>query len=68
MCSTDVYYLKPEYRKGGAGARFIAAIMATLKEKGVVKLYISTKVHEDHGALFERMGMKCSDKVYTMLL
>ena len=68
MCYSDVYYLKPEYRGGGSGARFILAVMASLKERGVVKLYISTKVHQDHGALFERLGMKCSDRVFTKLL
>ncbi len=67
MCYSDVYYLKPEYR-GVNGARFIAAIMKSLKDRGVVKLYISTKVHQDHGALFERFGMKCSDRVFTKLL
>lgn len=68
MCYTDVYYLKPAYRKGGAGARFIAAVMASLKARGVVKLYMSTKVHQDNGELFERLGMKCSDRVFTKML
>lgn len=68
MCYTDVYYLKPAYRKGGAGARFMMAIQQILKFRGVVKLYMSTKVHQDNGALFERLGMKLSDRVFTKLL
>lgn len=68
MCYSDVYYLKPEFRQGGAGARFMAFILASLKEAGVVKLYISTKIHDDHGALFERLGMQCTDRVFTKLL
>jgi len=68
MCYSDVYYLKPEFRKGGAGARFLAAVMESLKARGVVKMYISTKVHQDHGELFEELGMKCTDRVFTKLL
>jgi L-amino acid N-acyltransferase YncA len=68
MCYTDVYYLKPEYRRGGAGAKFMIAVMEHLKALGVVKLYMSTKAHQDNGALFERLGMKCSDRVFTKML
>jgi L-amino acid N-acyltransferase YncA len=68
MCYTDVYYLKPEHRKGGAGAKFMLAIQQILKFRGVVKLYMSTKVHQDNGALFERLGMKLSDRVFTKML
>lgn len=68
MCYTDVYYLKPEHRKGGAGAKFMIAIQQILKFRGVVKLYMSTKVHQDNGALFERLGMKLSDRVFTKML
>ena len=68
MCYTDVYYLKPGHRKGGAGARFMIAVQQILKFRGVVKLYMSTKVHQDNGALFERLGMKLSDRVFTKLL
>lgn len=68
MCYTDVYFLKPEYRRGGAGARFLAAIINSLRKIGVVKFYISTKVHQDHGQLFEALGMECSDRVFTKIL
>lgn len=68
MCYSDVYFLKPEYRHGNIGVRFLAAIMDSLKRAGVVKLYISTKIHQDHGELFESMGMKCSDRIFTKML
>lgn len=68
MCYSDVYFLKPEWRRGAIGAQFIAAIKKSLREKGVVKLYMSTKVHQDHGSLFEHMGGKCSDRIFTFLL
>ena len=68
MCYSDVYYLKPEFRKGSVGIRFLLAIKLSLKARGVVKWYISTKVHQDHGTLFEWLGMKCSDRVFTQTL
>lgn len=68
MCYTDVYFLRPEYRKGPTGLRFLRAVMVKLKEIGVVKMYISTKVHQDHGELFEFMGMKLSDRVFIKSL
>lgn len=68
MCYSDVYFLRPEFRRGANGARFLAAILDSLKARGVVKLYISTKAHQDHGRLFAHFGMKCSDRVFTKLL
>lgn len=68
MCYSDVYYLKPEYRKGTNGIRFLRAVMKSLKARGVVKLYISTKAHADNGPLFKYLGMNLSDHVYTKLL
>ena len=68
MCYSDVYFLKPGFRKGSNGVRFLMAIQESLKARGVVKLYISTKAHQDHGRLFEHMGMKCSDRVFTKML
>ena len=50
------------------GAKFMIAVQQILKFRGVVKLYMSTKVHQDNGALFERLGMKLSDRVFTKLL
>ena len=39
MAMIDVYYLKPEYRKGGTGAKMIMFAEKTLWEKGVKKIY-----------------------------
>lgn len=68
MCYTDVYYLKPQYRKGLTGIRFLSAVMASLKALGVVKFYMSTKIHSDNSKVLEALGMKPSDIVLTKLL
>lgn len=68
MCYTDVYYLKPEYRKGPIGIKFLAAVMASLKAAGVVKFYMSTKIHSDNSRVLESLGMKPSDIILTKML
>lgn len=61
MGYVDVYYLLPEYRKGGNGARLFMAMEIALKAIGVRELYQSTKIHKDESRLFEALGYKKSD-------
>lgn len=68
MAMTDVYYILPEFRKGGAGARMLAAVEQSLKALKVTKAYLSTKIHDDHSQLFERMGWRLTDKCFTKVL
>lgn len=68
MCYTDNYYLLPQYRKGMNGAALLVAVEKLLRSRGVVKFYITTKVHSDVGPLLEAMGMRLSDKLYTKML
>lgn len=68
QASTDAFYLLPEFRKGGCGARMLMAAENLLQERGVKKVSISTKVHEDHSDIFEALGWKFSDKVFGKLL
>lgn len=68
MAMTDVYYILPEFRRGGAGAKMLAALEHSLRALNVTKAYLSTKVHQDHSILFEQMGWKLTDKCFTKLL
>lgn len=68
MAFTDMYYLRPEYRKGNAGIRLFTFMEETLKERGVVKFYTSHKVHRDRSALMKICGFKESDIVYTKVI
>lgn len=68
MCYTDVYYLQPAYRRGTMGIRFLAAVMESLKACGVVKFYMSTKIHSDNSKVLKVLGMDPSDIVLTKLL
>ena len=68
MAMIDVYYLLPNYRTGGLGAKMILYTLAKLRERNVRKVYWSHKVHLDLGPLLLALGFTHSDDVYTMLL
>lgn len=64
MFIVDMYYIKPEYRKG-YGAKMLAFMQQTAKAKGAIKIYLSCKVHKDHTKLFTLMGYRLSDYAFT---
>lgn len=64
----DMYYVLKSHRIGGIGARLLCFVEKCMKELGIIKLYWSFKVHQDHGALFEALGFKPSDMMYTKVL
>jgi GNAT superfamily N-acetyltransferase len=68
MAFTDMYFIKPEYRHGNVGVNLFLFMEQTLKEKGVVKAYSSHKLHRDRGPLFEYLGWKPTDLVYSKVL
>ena len=69
MALTDVYYLAPEFRKGGTGAKMLIALEHSLKAVGVIKGYLSCKIHDDndHQQLFEHLGWRFTDKAFTKI-
>lgn len=64
----DIYYIKPEYRKGRIGIKLFQYAEKVLKASGVDRVIIHTKIHLDNSRLFEYLGYKNSDKLYTKLL
>lgn len=64
----DLYYIKPEHRKGRTGLRMFQFAERSLKHLGVTKLITATKLHLDHGRMFEFLGMKPTEMTYTKIL
>ena len=64
----DIYYVKKEYRKGRIGITLFKYAEKVLKERGVQRIVTHTKVHLDVGRLFEYLGFKQTDKVYSKML
>ena len=68
MGYTDMYYMLPEYRKGANGLRLFAFMEETLRAKGCVKAYTSHKLHRDRSEMFQALGWKPTDVVYSKVL
>ena len=64
----DIYYLKPEYRKGRTGIRMFQFAESSLKDLGVKKIFTGTKKHLDHSKIFEHLGYNAVEIVFTKIL
>jgi hypothetical protein len=64
LATEDIYYLKPEYRKGRTGIKMFKFAEEYLKSLGVNMIKYATKVHSDNSALFEYLGYAFTEKVY----
>lgn len=65
---TDVYFLRPSHREGMTGVRLIKAAEASLRARGVQKMFTGTKLHLDMGPIFERLGWTETERLYTKVI
>jgi hypothetical protein len=64
----DIYFIRKEYRKGKIGIRLFQYAEQVLRGIGVQRIIMHTKVHLDHSRLFEYLGYKWTDKLFTKIL
>lgn len=64
----DLYYVRKEYRKGRTGIKLFQFSEKVLKDAGVKRIIMHTKIHMDNSRLFEYLGYKNTDKLFTKLL
>lgn len=64
----DIYYVKKEYRKGRVGLRLFMYAEQVLRGLGVNRVVMHTKVHMDNSRIFEYLGYKNTDKVFSKML
>lgn len=65
---TDIYYVAPAFRRGLVGTRLFQYVEETLKAKGVQKMFTGTKLHLDVGKIFERLGWRETERLYTKVI
>lgn len=65
---TDVYYCAPDRRTGRTPVRMFQFVEKTLSARGVKKLFTGTKLSLDAGRLFEFMGWRPTETLYTKVL
>lgn len=64
----DIYYIRPDFRKGRVGIRLFKYAEEVLQRIGVNRIIMHTKIHMDNSRLFEYLGYKLTDKIYTKIL
>ena len=60
----DVFYLKPEYRKGRIGIKLFQYAEQEMKRHGVTKIVNHVKLKNDFGKIFEYLGYKPLERSY----
>jgi GNAT superfamily N-acetyltransferase len=64
----DVYFIKKEYRKGRIGIKLFQYAEKVLKDRGINRIIVHTKIHLDNSRLLEYLGYKHTDKLFTKVL
>ena len=64
----DLYFVKKEFRQGRIGIRLFQYAEDVLKKDGVNRIIMHTKIHLDNSRLFEYLGYKHTDKIFTKIL
>lgn len=64
----DIYFLRKEHRLGRTGIRLFQFAEEALRADGVDRIIMHTKIHLDNSRLFEYLGYKHTDKLYTKIL
>jgi GNAT superfamily N-acetyltransferase len=64
----DIYFLRKEHRLGRTGIRLFQFAEEALRADGVNRIIMHTKIHMDNSKLFEYLGYKHTDKLYTKIL
>jgi len=64
----DIYYLKKPYRKGRIGIKLFQYAEQAMREKKINRIVYGTKVYLDNSKLFEYLGYRFYEKLYTKLL
>jgi hypothetical protein len=61
----DIFFLKPEYRKGMTGVNLLRVFEAEMRKLGVRKIIAGTKLHHNLTRVFEHLGWKETDRMFA---
>jgi GNAT superfamily N-acetyltransferase len=67
-CTTDIFYVRPEYRDGTAGRKLFREVERELIARGVKRWYAASKLKNDCGAFLRRAGFEPIDMNYRKRL
>ena len=64
----DLYYIRKQHRKGRIGINLFKHAEEVLKQRGVKRIILTTKVHLDNSKLFEYLDYSYFAKLYQKLI
>lgn len=67
-CTMDIFYVRQDKRKGGAGLRMFRFVEQELRRRGVQRWFMGSKCHADASALFERIEATRVEVYYSKWL
>lgn len=68
VATTDMFYVSPSHRRGGTGAKLLKMAERVLRDRGVVKATITTKLKFNNRELLEALGWEHTDLVFQKVL
>ena len=68
MAMDDIFFIDKEYRKGLVGVKLFIKTEEIMKQYGITKLSMNVKVHNDVSAIFERLGYKETERMFTKMI
>jgi len=64
----DIFYIKPSHRLGMTGVKLFKRTEEIMKQYGVQRIIMNVKRNNDVGAIFERLGYKETERVFTKII
>lgn len=64
----DIYWLMPEVRGRYGGVRLFHAVEAELKRRGVKRVHVGSKLHQDSSRLFRALNYQPTEVWFSKLL
>jgi GNAT superfamily N-acetyltransferase len=69
LCGTmDIFWVAPEHRQGTGGLRLMRAVHRELLRRGVKRVYMGSKLHQDISRLYTALGYVPVELWFSMLL
>lgn len=64
----DIFWVRPDKRNGTAGLKLFKKVEQEAHRRGVNRMFVGSKVHQDASRLFEALGYTHVEKTYSMWL
>lgn len=67
-CTMDIFFVRQDKRKQGAGLILFAEVEKELRRRGVQRWFMGSKLHKEASYLFEKIGAEPVEMYYSKWL